>query len=154
MIAQLFVPNIGPDGKPFYETDVGAHAVRLHRNGQWEVVVVDDFFPVQIDNPATKGKLPSETSCKGAATGYSEDYHETWVPLLEKAVAKYYGSYAEIEKGFVHQGLQMLTGEFEWSIWRREYAVAHVVARRCTRRCTSSHAVARRCTRRYTRRCT
>ena len=68
MIAQLFVPNNGPDGKPFYETDVGAHAVRLHRNGQWEVVVVDDYFPVQIDNPATKGKLPSETNCKGQSS--------------------------------------------------------------------------------------
>ena len=54
MIAQLFVPVIGPDAKPVYENDVGAHAVRLHRNGQWEVVVVDDYFPVQIDNPANK----------------------------------------------------------------------------------------------------
>ena len=32
--------------------------------------------------------MPSETKCRGAATGHSEDFRETWVPLLEKAVAK------------------------------------------------------------------
>ena len=27
---------------------------------------------------------------------------ECWVSLIEKAAAKYYGSYAELERGFVH----------------------------------------------------
>merc|ERR1711990_605993 len=35
---------------------------------------------------------------------------EIWVALLEKAMAKYYGTYAALETGFVHFALQDLTG--------------------------------------------
>ena len=35
---------------------------------------------------------------------------ELWPMLLEKAYAKYYGGYGEIEGGFVHLGLVDLTG--------------------------------------------
>lgn len=82
----------------------GAYAVRLFKNCQWETVVVDDHFPVLAD-PAAKA-----TPCAGAAFAHSKDFEELWVPLLEKAVAKYYGGYAALERGYVHHALKDLTG--------------------------------------------
>jgi len=35
---------------------------------------------------------------------------ETWVPLAEKAYAKMRGDYASLEGGFVHEGIEDLTG--------------------------------------------
>jgi len=48
--------------------------------------------------------------CAGFAVSHTLEMTELWVSLLEKGVAKYYGSYANIEAGFVHQGLELLTG--------------------------------------------
>lgn len=48
--------------------------------------------------------------CAGCAVAHSVEMTELWVSLLEKGVAKYYGSYSNIEAGFVHQGLELLTG--------------------------------------------
>ena len=33
-----------------------------------------------------------------------------WVPLIEKAFAKFYGSYERLEGGYVHTALSALTG--------------------------------------------
>jgi hypothetical protein len=78
---------------------VGAYAVRFWKNSQWETVIVDDFFP-------TQSKRNEENN--GAAFAYSKSFRELWVPILEKAYAKYYGSYAALEEGFVHLALQDL----------------------------------------------
>lgn len=48
--------------------------------------------------------------CAGFAVSHATEMGELWVSLLEKGVAKYYGSYANIEVGFVHHGLELLTG--------------------------------------------
>jgi len=48
--------------------------------------------------------------CVGFAVSHATEMGELWVSLLEKGVAKYYGSYANIEVGFVHHGLELLTG--------------------------------------------
>ncbi|TYZ68723.1 hypothetical protein PybrP1_001158, partial [[Pythium] brassicae (nom. inval.)] len=81
----------------------GGYAVRIFKNCQWETVVVDDHFPVLAD---TFKSAP----CAGAAFAHSKDFEELWVPLLEKAVAKYYGGYAALERGYVHHALKDLTG--------------------------------------------
>merc|ERR1711871_818287 len=81
----------------------GAYAVQFNKNGQWEAVIVDDFFPM-LDNKYKSSK------CAGAAFAYSGDMKELWVPILEKAYAKYYGGYATLEHGFVHMALKDLTG--------------------------------------------
>merc|ERR1719424_1273989 len=67
----------------------GAYALRFWVNGQWETVIVDDFFPV-LDNKHR------EEDCNGAFSSYSKGFAELWVPLIEKALAKYYGSYAAL----------------------------------------------------------
>jgi len=81
----------------------GAYAIKLHMNAQWESVICDDYFPV-LDN-----QHKSE-DCNGAACAYSKGFKEMWVPLIEKAFAKYYGGYAAIEEGTVMMGLSALTG--------------------------------------------
>ncbi|OQR84703.1 hypothetical protein ACHHYP_13038 [Achlya hypogyna] len=81
----------------------GAYAIRFFKNSQWETVVVDDYFPVLDD--ARKMDLSG-----GAAFAHSAHFEELWVPLLEKAYAKYHGGYAALESGFVHHALRDLTG--------------------------------------------
>ncbi|KAJ0397281.1 hypothetical protein P43SY_006541 [Pythium insidiosum] len=81
----------------------GAYALRLFKNAQWETVIVDDFFPVLAD-PAAK-----TTPSAGAAFAHSPDFEELWVPLVEKAFAKYYGGYAALEHGYVQDALKALT---------------------------------------------
>ncbi|CAM9207590.1 unnamed protein product [Choristocarpus tenellus] len=102
-IAQLFITPIGADGKPMFESYSGAYAVRLFLEGQWQVVIIDDFFPAvdakKLDN-----------SNMGLACAHSYGARELWVSLLEKACAKLFGSYAALENGFVHMALKMFTG--------------------------------------------
>ena len=84
-------------------SETGAYAVQFYKNSQWETVVVDDWFPVLA--PEYKA-----TKCAGAAFAHSKDFEELWVPVLEKAYAKYYGSYAALENGYVQHALTALTG--------------------------------------------
>lgn len=127
-IGQLFVSSAGPDGRPMYDSDVGVYAVRLFKNGQWETVLVDDHFPVlrprvrelaaagdavadaAATGEALQGPVEEADPSRGAAAAHSTHFSEIWVALLEKAFAKYYGSYATLERGFVHQALRDLTG--------------------------------------------
>jgi len=89
------------------------YGVRVYKNAQWETVWLDDFFPV-LDN---KYKT---TRCAGAAFAYSDDFNELWVPLIEKAFAKYYGTYADLERGYVHHALSDLTGAASEEIFLAE----------------------------------
>jgi hypothetical protein len=84
----------------------GAYALRLFKNAQWETVIVDDYFPVLAGGDAAKSSASA-----GAAFAHSRDFEELWVPLLEKAFAKYHGGYAALESGgFVHHALTELSG--------------------------------------------
>ena len=97
-------------------TSTGVYIVRLFKNAQWETVVVDDFFPVlDMDQYG-------ETDCAGAAFAHSKGFRELWVPILEKAYAKYHGGYSALEYGYVHHALRDLTGGDSEEIFLAEAA--------------------------------
>jgi len=89
LIEGLFVPEsrkVSPGG---------VYRMRFCKNGQWQYVTVDDFFPCKI------GKGPIFSRAKGP---------ELWVLLLEKAFAKLHGSYEAIRAGIAYEAMMDLTG--------------------------------------------
>ena len=104
-VANLFVSQVGADGQPRYNSDVGVYGIRLFKNNQWEVVIVDDFFPCMGAEDAE-----NSASNKGSIVGHSDGFKAIWVSVLEKAYAKYHGSYEVLQDGFVQHALKELTG--------------------------------------------
>jgi len=91
------------------ESNTGVYALRLCVHGHWISILLDDSFPVLGD--AFRAEWSRKTpKCKGAATAHARDFGELWVPLIEKAMAKLYGGYGELNRGYVEHGLQILTG--------------------------------------------
>jgi len=85
----------------------GAYQVRLCHNGQWKVVIVDDYFPVTVATADPSNPFESER----AGLAYSRGAQgQLWVSLVEKAYAKLHGSYAAISAGQMHLALADLTG--------------------------------------------
>ena len=64
-----------------FESSTGAYAVKMMICGEWQVVIVDDFFPA-IDY------IRANNANKGLAVGHSYGVHQLWVSLLEKVVAR------------------------------------------------------------------
>ncbi|CAK69420.1 unnamed protein product (macronuclear) [Paramecium tetraurelia] len=72
----------------------GLYGVKLCIDGEWKVIGIDDFIPTHYNKPAfTRGKDS-----------------EIWVMVIEKAWAKVFGSYENIEAGFPSEVLRTLTG--------------------------------------------
>ena len=74
----------------------GMHHVRLCRRGEWVVVNIDDYLPCDKNNQLV------------FSYGRKKQF---WVPFMEKALAKMYGSYEAVARGACAEGLQTLTGE-------------------------------------------
>lgn len=60
---------------------IGMYAVKLCISGIWKVIYVDDFFPI----------IQKERRIQVAFT--KSRNNAIWVQILEKALAKLYGSY-------------------------------------------------------------
>jgi calpain-15 len=73
----------------------GAYLVRICHNGLWQPIIVDDHFP------CTRYKHLVFSKAKR---------HQLYVPLIEKACAKVFGSYGNLTRGNLMEGLQLLTG--------------------------------------------
>jgi calpain-15 len=73
----------------------GVYLIRICHNGLWETVIIDDCFP------CTQYKQLAYTKASG---------RQRYVPLIEKACAKLFGSYADLSSGCTSEGLQLLTG--------------------------------------------
>jgi calpain-15 len=76
-------------------SEEGIYRVRICKNGEWQEVVVDDYFPC----------YPNGEPMFSRAHG-----NELWVLLLEKAYAKLHGSYKNIVGGLPHEAMMDLTG--------------------------------------------
>jgi hypothetical protein len=66
----------------------GAYYVNLCKDGVWRFVIVDDYVPVK--SIAGKKQMLFLHSREG------EQGVELWSPLIEKAVAKIYGTYLDL----------------------------------------------------------
>ena len=76
----------------------GLYCVWLNDNGEWRLVTLDDSLPT----------VNKEGECV-LAFSHSDD-GSLWVPLLEKAYAKIYGGYVNIQYGYPEDALRDLTG--------------------------------------------
>ena len=76
--------------------NAGIYCVQICVTGIWEDVIIDDEFPMQMG-----ADVPAFVSSKSG---------EIWVMLLEKAYAKIYGGFHNINGGLVDNALFDITG--------------------------------------------
>ena len=76
--------------------DYGCYSVRICNMGEWEEIILDDYFPCFPDD---KSLVFSRSLEK-----------ELWVLLLEKAWAKLSGSFSNIDTGSTRESLHDFTG--------------------------------------------
>ena len=114
----------------------GKYEIQIHVEGHWKTIVVDDRIPClqrsiqstphNTTNTASyiskkfKKKSKSKSKSKNKETinetilvpafARSSTRSELWVSLLEKAIAKHYGSYEAITGGLIHVAMSLLTG--------------------------------------------
>ncbi|KAG6834302.1 hypothetical protein H0H93_010602, partial [Arthromyces matolae] len=97
------------------DEEAGVYGFIFFRDDVWVTVIVDDFEELQPESQAlfhnnknSYGALV--TNGKSLYFARSGTENETWVPLIEKAYAKFYGSYAALEGGQAGEAIEDLTG--------------------------------------------
>lgn len=92
---QYYFEKVVPNGQVFDKNYHGVFRFRFYRFGEWYEVVIDDKLPTR------NGKLIYLRA---------KEPNEFWSPLVEKAYAKFYGSYAAIEGGISMDAAVDFTG--------------------------------------------
>ncbi|GAB5364586.1 hypothetical protein AAMO2058_000982500 [Amorphochlora amoebiformis] len=107
----------------------GCYGLRMFLDGDWREILVDDYLPVRNrekggskrkktgvsssskTRPSSPKPIPTVKDLENWSLAYSKSSQtQIWAPILEKAYAKWHGSYAAISGGWVHEGLLDLTG--------------------------------------------
>ncbi|XP_022248387.1 calpain-9-like [Limulus polyphemus] len=101
-----FLDRIVPSDQSFGPGYCGIFRFRFWKFGEWVEVIVDDRLPTN------RGRL---------IYLHSADPTEFWVALLEKAYAKFYGSYELLHNGRTGRVLQDLTGGIAQSFCLAEH---------------------------------
>ncbi|KAF8524391.1 hypothetical protein BU17DRAFT_85000 [Hysterangium stoloniferum] len=103
---------------------VGIYGFIFCRDGEWVDVIIDDQLCTTVAKYETLSgaeknlyhhdkDLFEKVARKGSKTllfSRSVQENETWVPLLEKAYAKFHGDYASLSGGYACEALEDLTG--------------------------------------------
>eukprot|EP00928_Gymnodinium_smaydae_P028160 TRINITY_DN21550_c0_g2_i1.p1 TRINITY_DN21550_c0_g2~~TRINITY_DN21550_c0_g2_i1.p1 ORF type:complete len:1109 (-),score=276.29 TRINITY_DN21550_c0_g2_i1:182-3118(-) len=88
----------------------GAYQLQLFHAGEWKGILIDDLFPT---SEITPGKVMGEMvyySQGGNLSFLSCARHQLWVPMVEKAAAKLFGSYGHLSSGTFGEALALFTG--------------------------------------------
>jgi hypothetical protein len=110
---------------------VGIYGFVFNRDGEWHEVIIDDqLFIVaprwealtDVQQALYHGDrdMYEKVGRKGSKTLYfarSEQNNETWVPLIEKAFAKFHGDYQSLHGGDASEGIEDLTGGISESLY-------------------------------------
>lgn len=103
---------------------VGVYGFVFMRDGEWSGVVVDDqlylnfttfddadwIMQYWFKNKEEEYNRNFARSSKALTFAKCADPNETWLPLLEKAFAKFHGDYSSLSGGFTGEGVEDLTG--------------------------------------------
>ena len=98
---------IGELFRSFTVNKHGYYEVVFNLDGQWKVIIVDDYIPC---NKTTNKPIFSKPK-----------NNELWVLILEKAWAKVNGGYLNIVGGWPNEVLEALTGFCNLSITNKDY---------------------------------
>jgi len=106
-----FPPVVEGMFTPKTKSQDGKYAVRLYdeKQGKMIDVNVDEYVPCR-----PKGWVP------GGPIFTKPNGEEMWCLLLEKAMAKHYGSYEELSGGTTAMAFRSFTGESNTYMWKRK----------------------------------
>ncbi|KAJ2930762.1 hypothetical protein H1R20_g6336, partial [Candolleomyces eurysporus] len=106
------------------DEEVGVYGFVFYKDSGWKSIIVDDMLCTNM--PKYEELSPSERDLyhddkkqfnkiarqggKALTFAKSGVHGETWVPLIEKAYAKFYGNFSHIEGGFTREAIEDLTG--------------------------------------------
>jgi len=80
---------------------VGCYSIWLCDSGEWKNIILDDYIPCMQDEEDIQRIVPSFSKNKS---------NDIWVVLLEKAFAKLFGNYHNIDGGCLSEAMSVLTG--------------------------------------------
>ena len=92
-------------------SEKGVYEIELYLLGMPIKVTVDDYLPYHKRKSEKLGFSPIS------------DDHALWQPLLEKAAAKYMGSYEAINGGMEYTAFDMIVAAPYQEYWSEDYSV-------------------------------